>query len=234
MNPLTDYTFHEQRTTINTKLTQPAVEMRSQEISKSSVGIYPQESSLVNNKVKRGVATALMLVSGLVQAGVNTVDRPRIIKIESMEYNKPIQEKSFATKYVALDELVGTIPDGEEIQEKPFLNETVTGENSYRLSIIKTDYETYNKQKILVSTPIVIGTTEEVISAMSDNTDKQIIPFNTVDYPVEYGGKLPVRPENNHSILNNEREFVDISHKMKEVVIPVSYGGRLPVGRERA
>lgn len=31
----------------------------------------------------------------------------------------------------------------------------------------------------------------------------------------------------------NQREKVDISHKVQTVTIPVSYGGRLPVGKER-
>jgi len=51
-------------------------------------------------------------------------------------------------------------------------------------------------------------------------------------FPVVSGGKLPVGRENDYSI-NNSRELVDISHKVKKISMPVVYGGKLPVRRER-
>lgn len=65
---------------------------------------------------------------------------------------------------------------------------------------------------------------------MPENIKGQNITHTS--FPIEYVGNLPISPENNF-VLNNEREEVDISHRIEKLSAPVVYGGQLPVGRER-
>lgn len=64
------------------------------------------------------------------------------------------------------------------------------------------------------------------------NEERRVNNSEITTFPVEYGGKLPVAPENEFTI-DNSREYVDISHKVQKISMPVVYRGKLPVGRER-
>ncbi|MED3854230.1 hypothetical protein P4607_22975 [Priestia megaterium] len=75
------------------------------------------------------------------------------------------------------------------------------------------------------------GVWEAIESIMSKDND-ELTPTNVFTPHIEYGGKLPVAPENNFS-LNHERENVKFFNKEHEAKISISYGGKLPVGRER-
>jgi hypothetical protein len=48
----------------------------------------------------------------------------------------------------------------------------------------------------------------------------------------EKSNKLPVAPENTFTV-NNDREHVDISHRIETVSLEVKYAGKLPVAKER-
>lgn len=110
----------------------------------------------------------------------------------------------------------------------PMVTQAAETPSRQNVSFIKKTSMAYTERK-----PFIVTVASKGAKKVSENIDaNNNISSEPVIIPVKYGGKLTVGPEDNYTI-NNDREFVNMSHKVETVSIPVRYGGRLSVGRER-
>lgn len=141
-------------------------------------------------------------------------------------------------KYLKWAFFKGTVAVGVAISGTSFIAKPITTKaattpvSEPTVNIINKTSKTYttrNSNKRLYEISVV---SKGAKFEMPSNIEDHNISSTISSLPIKFVGKLPVGPENDYSI-NNDREFVDVSHKIEKIKIPVVYGGRLPVGRER-
>lgn len=102
-----------------------------------------------------------------------------------------------------------------------------------KISYMKKTSLAYTQPKRKAKAFVISNASKGAKIAMIDNTnDDNMLSSELATFPIKFGGKLPVRPEDNYT-LSYDREYVDVSHITKKVTKKVKIGGSLPVGRER-